>query len=97
VRLRGAHTIPIDTPLVRVSPADVVTTAIVPDAGALAIRVLNTSARPVRARLLPHRGCQAAQAIDPLGRDVAMPVIEVVDGAAVFDLRPWQLATVRFR
>jgi hypothetical protein len=97
VKLRGARTVPTDVPLVRVAPADVVVTGVDPAATALSVRVLNTSAKTVRARLAPHRGCTKVRAVDPLGREVAAPVVEINDGAAVLELRPWQLATVELQ
>jgi alpha-mannosidase len=94
---RGTRRAPIDTPLLTVSPSDVVVTALEPKRDGLTARLLNTAAAPMRARLEPYPRCVAARVVDPLGRELDEPPLEIENNGVSVTLRPWQLITVWFQ
>jgi alpha-mannosidase len=88
------------TALVEVTPPSVVLTAVHPaETGrGIMVRVVNASAAPQEATLVPGFAARSALAVDPLEREVEKPKLQLDNnGAARVPLGPWQIATVLFR
>lgn len=98
VQPTGRHLAPAAQALVEVGPEAVTLSAIYPaETGrGVVARVVNSSAAPVEATLRPSFAARQAVAVDPLERELDLPV-RWAEGVCRLSLGAWQIATVVFR